>query len=134
MKKLTSAAIWVAICILPLLAQAQLPTVSGPEISFKNKKLNLGKVLTEKQTKAKLVFENTGDEPLVLDEIIFSCDCLDVDWPDEPISPGKTGVIKVRFAPDNRMGRLQKSLHVMSNAINSYEEVVVFANIEPSRW
>ncbi|GAB6278969.1 MAG TPA: DUF1573 domain-containing protein [Bacteroidales bacterium] len=63
-------------------------------------------------------FTNTGKEPLVLSEVRSSCGCTVPRWPREPILPGKSDTIKVRYAT-NRLGVINKTITVMSNAVNN---------------
>jgi hypothetical protein len=42
-------------------------------------------------------FTNTGSEPLVISNAKGSCGCTVPSWPKEPIAPGATGEILVRF-------------------------------------
>jgi hypothetical protein len=63
-------------------------------------------------------FTNKGATPLVLSDIRASCGCTAPEWPKEPIAPGTTGVIKVKYNT-NIMGAFNKSIVVQSNAINS---------------
>ena len=63
-------------------------------------------------------FTNTGKEPLVLSEVRSSCGCTVPSWPREPILPGKSDTIKVRYAT-NRLGVINKTITVMSNAVNN---------------
>jgi hypothetical protein len=63
-------------------------------------------------------FTNKGSTPLVLNDVRASCGCTAPEWPKEPIAPGKTGVIKVKYNT-NIMGAFNKSIMIQSNAINS---------------
>lgn len=63
-------------------------------------------------------FTNTGKEPLVLTAVRASCGCTVPEWPKEPIAPGKTGVIKIKY-DTRRLGPINKSITVTSNAVNS---------------
>lgn len=60
-------------------------------------------------------FKNTGSLPLVLTNVKSSCGCTVATWPREPIAPGKTGEIKVKY-DTNRAGPFQKTITVTSNA------------------
>jgi hypothetical protein len=62
-------------------------------------------------------FTNKGKEPLILTNVRSSCGCTVPQWPREPILPGESGVIKVKY-DTNRMGAINKSVIVSSNATN----------------
>ncbi len=62
-------------------------------------------------------FENKGKTPLVLSNVRASCGCTTPSWPKEPINPGKSGEISVKY--NTTPGKFMKSITVMSNAVNS---------------
>lgn len=62
------------------------------------------------------VFKNTGDAPLILNNVRVSCGCTTPSWSRQPIAPGQTGSVKVSFDPRHRPGRFNKSITVTSNA------------------
>jgi hypothetical protein len=63
-------------------------------------------------------FKNTGTEPLVLSEVRSSCGCTVPRWPREPIMPGKSDTIKVKY-DTKRLGQINKTITVISNAVNN---------------
>jgi len=60
-------------------------------------------------------YANVGNRPLVLFDVIVSCDCTEVEWQKEPVMPGKTGVIKVIYTAKTP-GVIAKQITVQSNA------------------
>jgi hypothetical protein len=58
--------------------------------------------------------KNTGNEALLIHQIITSCDCTAADWDKQPIAPGKTAKIKVKIKPD-KGGRFNKTIEVYCN-------------------
>ena len=60
-------------------------------------------------------FTNTGKVPLILQGVEASCGCTTPEWSQEPILPGKTGMIKVSFDPDHRPGVFAKSITINAN-------------------
>ena len=63
----------------------------------------------------KKVYTNIGKKPLILDDVISSCDCTEVEWSKAPVMPGKTGTIKATYTAKN-VGLISKRLTVLSNA------------------
>jgi hypothetical protein len=60
--------------------------------------------------------KNDGKAPLVITRVIPSCGCTTPEWSKEPITPGKTGDIKVTYDPENRpTGAFTKTISVYSN-------------------
>ncbi len=42
-------------------------------------------------------FKNTGDTPLQIENVRFTCSCTSTEWTETPVLPGREGVIKVGF-------------------------------------
>jgi Protein of unknown function (DUF1573) len=59
-------------------------------------------------------FKNTGTEPLIIKNARGSCGCTVPNWPKEPILPGETGQIEIRYAT-NRVGAIDKRVTVTTN-------------------
>ena len=61
-------------------------------------------------------FKNTGDAPLVISNVQSTCGCTVPTKPTEPIMPGKTGKIEVKY--NMNPGPIRKTITVESNAVN----------------
>lgn len=59
-------------------------------------------------------FKNTGTEPLIISGAKGSCGCTVPNWPKEPIMPGETSQIEVRY-DTKRVGAINKTITVNSN-------------------
>lgn len=74
-------------------------------------------------------FTNTGSEPLVIQNAQGSCGCTVPDYPKEPIMPGNSGEIKVKYSPGSQIGQQTKTVAITSNtepgAMNLYISAVV---------
>ena len=62
------------------------------------------------------VFTNTGDAPLIITNVQSTCGCTVPSKPTEPIMPGKTGEISVKY--NMNPGPIRKTISVESNATN----------------
>ena len=91
--------------------------VEGPIIKFDSLIANYGVVNKGGNGTRYFTFTNIGDKPLVITAAKSSCGCLVASWPREPILPGGKGRIKATYAT-NRIGRINKSITIYSNAIN----------------
>jgi hypothetical protein len=88
---------------------------NGPEIKFYKLVHDYGTILEGSDGECEFEFKNIGKEPLVLSNVHASCGCTVPTWPKEPIMPGKTAVIKVKYAT-SRIGGINKTITVNSNA------------------
>lgn len=101
---------------------------NAAEISFKDKVHDYGTLFVGGDGNCEFEFTNTGKEPLILSSVRSSCGCTVPSWPREPILPGKKEVIKVKY-DTNRIGPINKSVTVMSNAKNPTEVLRIAGNI-----
>ncbi|NBX27638.1 MAG: DUF1573 domain-containing protein [Chitinophagia bacterium] len=74
-------------------------------------------------------FKNIGKEPLVIQNATGSCGCTTPEWPKEPILPGKSGVIKVKY-DTQRVGGIYKTVTVNSNAKSGVQTLTIKGNVE----
>jgi hypothetical protein len=66
---------------------------------------------------------NTGTEDLIIENAKGSCGCTVPDWPKEPIKPGKSAVMSVKY-DTKRTGPINKSVTITCNASNAPTTVV----------
>ena len=91
----------------------------GPKIEFKDLEntIDYGTVTKEGDSGVRaFVFTNTGDAPLVIANVQSTCGCTVPTKPTEPILPGKTGKIEVKY--NMNPGPIRKTITVESNAVN----------------
>jgi len=62
------------------------------------------------------VVSNTGNSPLVIQNVVASCGCTTPGWTKEPIQPGTSGKVSAAYDPSGRPGQFTKTLSVYSNA------------------
>ena len=101
---------------------------NAPEITFEDKVHDYGTLFVGGDGNCEFEFTNTGKEPLILSSVRSSCGCTVPSWPREPILPGKKEVIKVKY-DTKRLGPINKSVTVMSNAKNPTEVLRISGNI-----
>jgi hypothetical protein len=113
-------------------AQAQTPNAptdavkavnpKAADIKFNSLEIDYGTIEHNADGNREFKFKNVGKEPLIIANCQGSCGCTVPTWPKEPIMPGKSGIIKVKYATD-RIGHFQKNVTVTSNA--KVEKVVL---------
>jgi len=88
---------------------------NAPEIAFEKTVHDYGTIVQGADGTCEFKFTNTGKEPLILSRPQSSCGCTVPTWPQEPILPGKSDVIKVTYNTNN-VGGINKTITVTSNA------------------
>ena len=100
-------------------AKAQETKVmNGPEIEFEKVVHDYGEIPYNGNGECEFRFTNTGNEPLLVQKPKSSCGCTVPSWPNEPILPGESQVIKVTYKT-NRVGTINKTVTVTSNALKN---------------
>ena len=108
---------------------------NAPDIKFETEVLDYGVVDYDANGLREFKFTNTGKSPLTITSVSGECGCTatTIDgkkgWPEEPILPGKSGVIKVKY-DTNRPGGIYKTVTVSSNAKSGNVVLTIKGNVE----
>lgn len=108
----------LALCLV--LIQGIYAQNKGAKIEFKQPDLTLdyGTVNKEEDSGIRYFeFTNTGDEPLLITNAQSTCGCTVPSYPKEPIAPGGTGKIQVKY--NMNPGPIRKTITIETNAINT---------------
>jgi hypothetical protein len=80
-------------------------------------------------------FLNSGTKPLIIARVQPSCGCTVAEQPDEPIMPGKEGVIKASFNSEGRIGINHKKIYVIANTRGSQSNEIEFSVlVQKKKW
>ena len=93
-------------------------TNSAPVMTFETMLIDYGTIEYNANGEREFKFKNTGTEPLIITSATGSCQCTVPTYSKDPIKPGETGVIKVKYNTQ-RVGNFEKTVTVVSNAKNS---------------
>jgi Protein of unknown function (DUF1573) len=121
MQKVIFSFVLLIFAVFTLQAQDAQPVPAdpnAPEISFDKIVHDYGTVVQGADATCEFKFTNTGKEPLILQKPQSSCGCTVPTWPQEPVLPGKSDIIKVTYATHN-VGPINKTITVTSNAKTS---------------
>ena len=104
------------------------PDPNAPEITFNELVHDYGTVVQGSEATCEFKFTNIGKEPLILQKPVSSCGCTVPTWPQEPVLPGKSDVIKVTYSTHN-VGPINKTITVNSNAKTSRIVLSIKGNV-----
>ncbi len=90
------------------------PKIGGPVMTFEKTEVDYGTIAQGADPLRRFKFKNTGTEPLVIKDARGSCGCTVPSYKKEPIQPGETGEIEVRY-DTQRIGDFQKSITINTN-------------------
>ena len=74
---------------------------------------------------------NSGKTDLVIVKAQGSCGCTVPTWPKEPIKPGATGEIDVKFNTSGKPGRQSKTVTLTTNTVKGKELLTVRGDVNP---
>ena len=106
---------FIAIVLMSSFGFAQ----NGPKIEFsaKNNTIDYGTVSKKGDTGIRTIeFTNIGDAPLIISNVLSTPGFTIPSKPNDPIMPGKTGKIDVKYSMVP--GPIRKTITVESNAVN----------------
>ena len=113
----------------PAPAAETKPNPNAPEATFEVTSHDFGTLQKGDDCTFDFKFKNTGKEPLILANCQASCGCTTPACPKEPIGPGSSGAIKVKY-DSNRVGVFTKTVTVTSNAKNSPVTLTIKGKID----
>ena len=95
----------------------------GPVMELESDVVDYGTIEKNSEPLRTVSFTNTGNEPLVIKNARGSCGCTVPTWPKEPILPGESSVIEIRYAT-NRVGSFSKKVTLTTNETAENKRVI----------
>ena len=92
---------------------------TGPILKIKDPTYNFGFVKQGTVVKIEYEFQNTGTDTLHISNIEVTCGCTVADFPHYPIKPEDSGIILLTFNTKEKFDRQDRTVDVVSNALNS---------------
>lgn len=90
-------------------------------MSFDKRFHDFGNVKQEKENTTTFTVTNTGNKPLIIDDVAASCGCTTPEKPTKPILPGKSDVITVTFK--SKPGQVAEQLKTVTVTANTSPKV-----------
>ncbi|WP_461138056.1 DUF1573 domain-containing protein [Spirosoma pomorum] len=103
-----------------------------PKITFAEKGIyDFGQMTEGDTVEHSFEFTNTGEFPLIINNITASCGCTTPEWPREPVAPGAKSSIRVRFNSRGKQGEQSKTITVFANTDPSMTDLQFKAMVNP---
>lgn len=99
-------------------SKTSTPAGTQAEITFDKLEHDYGDVPRNGNGETTFTYKNTGKIPLILSNVRSSCGCTVPAWSKEPLMPGQTASIRVKYNTANP-GPINKTVTVESNASNN---------------
>jgi len=92
----------------------EVEIAEGPKMTFEQTTVDYGDIEQNSDPLRTFQFVNDGSEPLIIKHAKGSCGCTVPKYPKEPIMPGESAVIEVRY-DTKRIGPFNKSIRLTTN-------------------
>lgn len=124
MRKLI-ATLSLSALVLGAFAQTNAKAVggSGPMISLDKEVHDYGIIDQGANGTCEFKVTNTGDQPLIISNCKGSCGCTVPKCDTAPVAPGQSTIVTVQY-DSKRVGPINKSVTITSNAVNAPQKVV----------
>lgn len=87
---------------------------SGPKLTLETDVVDYGTMERNADPLRTVSLTNTGTEPLIIKSARGNCGCTVPKWPKEPILPGESKSLEIRYAT-NRVGKFSKKVTLTTN-------------------
>ena len=108
-------------------ASAQATT--GPVMTFDVTTVDYGSIDKGSEPLRKFKFTNTGNEPLIIKAAKGSCGCTVPKYPQEPIMPGESNFIEVRY-DTQRTGMFTKTVTLTTNEATDTHTLTIKGDVK----
>lgn len=107
---------------------------SVPEAQFKKNVHDFGTIKEEiEAVSTQFEFTNAGKSPLIIQRVSASCGCTTPSYTKEPVLPGKSGKIDVKYSTTARPGTFNKTITVYTNVPDTVYVLSIKGNVTPRK-
>lgn len=110
-------------------ASSEVPKQST-QIEFTEKEHDFGNIIQGEMVSHTFTFKNAGNSPLVIMDAKASCGCTVPQWTKDPVAPGETGQIEVKYNGSGS-GQVHKTVTVVANTDPAETVLEINANVKP---
>lgn len=117
----------------PVSANEAIAPEDAAKIEFEEEVFDFGNIMEGDVVEHVFKFKNTGNNPLIISKATGSCGCTVPEWPRDPIAPGQTGEIQVKFNSKGKEGEQDKRVTIQANTIpnNTVIRIVGAVTVNP---
>lgn len=103
----------------------QVDTPTNAKMDFESTEWDFGEIEQGDAVDYAFKFVNSGTDPLIITNAKGSCGCTVPEWPREPVAPGGTGVINVKYNSKGKKGKQNKRVTLTTNMVPSQQVLIV---------
>lgn len=105
---------------------------NAPQMTFEKEVHDFGEIVEGEKVEYAFKFTNTGKSDLLISSASASCGCTIPQYPEEPIAPGKTGVIDVVFNSAGKTGKQDKKITIIANTVPNTVVIKIAGTVNPA--
>ena len=102
-----------------------------PIMTFEETEHDFGVINEGDVVEHKFKFTNTGKSPLVISSAKGSCGCTVPSFPKEPVAPGESAEMLVKFSSSGKPNMQQKTVTITANTAAGKERIKIKAKVTP---
>ncbi len=110
---------------------AGVNAAGAPAFEFAETTYDFGTIDEGEVVEHTFKFTNTGDAPLVIQNTSASCGCTTPSYSRDPVAPGETGEVQVKFNSQSRPGVQNKTITITANTNPSVTRLFIKTNVTP---
>lgn len=103
-----------------------------PTLDFDKKTHDFGTIDEGDVVEETFTFTNNGKAPLVITSARGSCGCTVPTWTKEPVAPGETGEMLVKFNSRGKRNQQNKTVTITANTESGKETLQIKTFVTPS--
>ncbi len=104
----------------------------GPKIEFDMEVWEFGEINEGESVDTIFTFKNVGNKPLIINNAKAGCGCTVPQWPKEPIAPGESGTIAVKFNSKGKPGKQTKRVTLTMNTTPNTKQLRLSGLVNPA--
>jgi hypothetical protein len=81
-------------------------------ILFDMELIDFGEMTQGEVLSVQFAFLNAGKDSLEID-LVSACDCMDVEWTEQPVAPGGRGIVEILFDTKDNPGEQKKDIDLI---------------------
>ena len=98
-------------------------------VELNNKIHNFAGIDINDKPTANFIIKNTGDNILIINDVIGSCGCTTAEWQKQPVASGESTTIKLTYTPD-KTGYFDKQVDIFCNVENNVIRVSITGTVK----
>jgi len=115
--------------------EPKIVSIGMPKLELDKSSYDFGNIKPNSTNKAVFNLTNIGKEPLIIKEVKKCCGAV-IKLEKQQLSPGESGVLTVEYSAGTGIGKLKKTISLVTNELNSTETKLTIKGqmIQTLKW